>query len=124
MTLQAPIEGGRKCGFGMIGAGRRMQRVAVWKAEQVPCECELLFCTGIGANIEAISPLTDCFADRDLITFDMPGIGKSPNPIVPYTAYSMAWRSARVLDKLGYDKVDVMGVSWGGGLAQQFAFQH
>ena len=108
----------------MIRAGGRMLRVAIWKAEQEEGKRPLLFFNGIGANIEAMSPLADWFADRDLVTFDMPGVGQSPSPIVPYTAYSMAWRTTRVLDKLGYDKVDVMGVSWGGGLAQQFAFQH
>ena len=30
---------------------------------------------------------------------------------------------ARLLDQLGYEQVDVLGVSWGGALAQQFAFQ-
>jgi poly(3-hydroxyalkanoate) depolymerase len=30
----------------------------------------------------------------------------------------------RMLNQLGYQKVDVLGLSWGGGLAQQFAFQH
>jgi poly(3-hydroxyalkanoate) depolymerase len=124
MTLQTPIEGGRACRFEMIRAGGRMLRVAIWKAEQDSGERPLLFFNGIGANIEAMSPLADWFVDRDLITFDMPGVGKSPSPIVPYTAYSMAWRATRVLEKLGYDKVDVMGVSWGGGIAQQFAFQH
>ena len=124
MTLQTPIEGGRAARFEMIRAGGRTLRVAIWNAEQSPGERPLLFFNGIGANIEAMAPLANWFADRDLITFDMPGIGKSPDPIVPYTAYSMAWRAARVLDKLGYSKVDVMGVSWGGGLAQQFAFQH
>ena len=29
-----------------------------------------------------------------------------------------------MLDKLGYQQVDVLGVSWGGALAQQFAFQY
>lgn len=124
MTLQAPVEGGRACRFEMIRAGGRMLRVAIWNAEQEPRARPILFFNGIGANIEAMAPLADWFADRDLVTFDMPGVGKSPSPIVPYTATSMAWRAARVLDKLGYDKVDVMGVSWGGGLAQQFAFQH
>ena len=124
MTLQVPIEEKRSPRFEMIRAGGRMLRVAVWKAEHEPFERPLLFFNGIGANIEAMSPLADWFADRDLITFDMPGVGKSPAPVVPYTAYSMAWRATRVLDALGYDKVDVMGVSWGGGLAQQFAFQH
>jgi pimeloyl-ACP methyl ester carboxylesterase len=30
----------------------------------------------------------------------------------------------KVLDKLGYDEVDVLGISWGGGLAQQFALHN
>jgi pimeloyl-ACP methyl ester carboxylesterase len=29
-----------------------------------------------------------------------------------------------VLDRLGVEHVDVMGISWGGGVAQQFALQH
>jgi poly(3-hydroxyalkanoate) depolymerase len=29
-----------------------------------------------------------------------------------------------MLDQLGYDEVDVLGISWGGGLAQQFALQN
>jgi pimeloyl-ACP methyl ester carboxylesterase len=45
--------------------------------------------------------------------------------VFPYRPWTMALRTARLLDRLGYTgKVDVMGVSWGGGLAQQFAFQH
>jgi len=31
--------------------------------------------------------------------------------------------TARLLDNLGHQQVDVLGVSWGGALAQQFAFQ-
>ena len=30
---------------------------------------------------------------------------------------------AQLLDRLGHERVDVLGVSWGGALAQQFAFQ-
>lgn len=30
----------------------------------------------------------------------------------------------RLLDQLGYDEFDILGISWGGGLAQQVAFQH
>lgn len=112
----------------MMRAGGRQLRVAVWKARQAPGGAKaprpLLFFNGIGANIEIMSPLADWFPDRDLITFDMPGVGGSPKPTTPYRPWSMAWTAARLLDKLGYDKVDVMGVSWGGGLAQQFAFQH
>ena len=56
--------------------------------------------------------------------FDMPGIGGSPEPVLPYTAISMAMTTADLLDTLGYAQVDVMGVSWGGAMAQHFAMQH
>jgi poly(3-hydroxyalkanoate) depolymerase len=109
----------------MLRAGGRTLRVAVWKAQGPKAShgAPLLFFNGIGANIELMAPLADWFPDRDLITFDMPGIGGSPKPVAPYRPWTMAWTAARLLDQLGYDVVDVMGVSWGGGLAQQFAFQ-
>ncbi len=112
--------------FSVMRAGGRNLRVAVWKARppkgHAPAR-PLLFFNGIGANIELMAPLADWFPDRDLITFDMPGVGGSPKATVPYRPWTMAWTANRLLTKLGYDKVDVMGVSWGGGLAQQFAFQ-
>ena len=108
-------------------AGRSL-RVAVWKAHPGKGQAKarpMLFFNGIGANIEIMSSLADWMPDRDIITFDMPGIGGSPSPKFPYRPWTMALRSALLLDKLGYTgKVDVMGVSWGGGMAQQFAFQH
>lgn len=109
----------------VLRVGGRDIRVAVWKA--VPgktAERPLLFFNGIGANIEAMSPLADWFTDRDIVTYDMPGVGQSPEPTVPYRPWMMAILTAQLLDQLGYDKVDVMGVSWGGGMAQQFAFQN
>jgi poly(3-hydroxyalkanoate) depolymerase len=124
MTVQTPIGSKRECKFEMVRAGGRSLRVAVWKAESEPAERPLLFFNGIGANIEAMAPLADWFADRDLVTFDMPGVGGSPSPLIPYTPWSMAWRTTSVLDQFGYEKADVMGVSWGGGMAQHFAFQH
>ena len=106
----------------ILQAGGRALRVAVWKG--TGAAKPLLFFNGIGANIELMAPLAAWFPDRDLITFDMPGIGGSPKPVTPYRPWSMAWTAARILDILGYAQVDVMGVSWGGGMAQQFAFQH
>ncbi len=111
----------------ILRAGGRKLRVAVWTAALKPGQAAgrpILFFNGIGANIELMAPLAEWLPDRDIITFDMPGVGGSPAPLLPYRPWTMALRAARLLDKLGYDKVDVMGVSWGGGLAQQFAFQH
>ena len=42
---------------------------------------------------------------------------------MPYRPWTLARLSAQLLDQLGYGEVDVLGVSWGGALAQQFAFQ-
>ena len=39
-------------------------------------------------------------------------------------SWQLARLARRVLDALGYGVVDVFGVSWGGGLAQQFAAQY
>jgi pimeloyl-ACP methyl ester carboxylesterase len=36
----------------------------------------------------------------------------------------MCRTAAKLLDQLGLDEVDVMGVSWGGAMAQHFALQH
>jgi poly(3-hydroxyalkanoate) depolymerase len=53
----------------------------------------------------------------------VPGVGGSPAPKLPYRPSTLARLSARLLDQLGHQEVDVLGVSWGGALAQQFAFQ-
>ncbi len=105
--------------------GGREIRYAVWKARPGSGDRRpILFFNGIGANIELMSPLAEWIADRDIVTFDMPGVGGSPPPRLPYRPWMIARMTMRLLDHLGYDKVDVMGVSWGGGMAQQFAFQH
>ena len=112
----------------MMRVGGRMLRVAVFYARHRQAAAPrrpILFFNGIGANIEIMAPLAQWLPDQDIITFDMPGVGGSPDPKFPYRPWTMALRAARLLDKLGYrGTVDVMGVSWGGGLAQQFAFQH
>ena len=100
----------------------RSVRVARWtsgKSTQLP----MLFFNGIGANLELVAPLAEKMPERDFITFDMPGIGGSPEPSLPYRPWMMARIADVLLDKFGYDRVDVMGVSWGGAMAQQFALQ-
>src|SRR6516225_10592431 len=83
----------------------------------------LLLFNGIGANIELVEPFLNALDDLQAIVFDVPGVGGSPAPWLPYRPSTMARLSARLLDQLGYEQVDVLGVSWGGALAQQFAFQ-
>src|SRR5262249_37032827 len=48
----------------------------------------------------------------------------SPVPAFPYRPWTIARLAAQLLDQLGHERADILGVSWGGALAQQFAFQH
>lgn len=108
----------------MMTVGGRSLRVATWRLDQPSEHLPLLFFNGIGANIEAVAPLAEALRDRGFLIFDMPGVGGSPEPTVPYNPFTMCWTTARLLDALGLDQVDVMGVSWGGAMAQHFALQH
>jgi poly(3-hydroxyalkanoate) depolymerase len=85
----------------------------------------LLLCNGIGASLELLEPFVDEIDPAiTVIRFDVPGVGSSPAPRLPYTFAGLAWFVITLLDRLGYKQVDVLGISWGGGLAQQIAFQH
>jgi poly(3-hydroxyalkanoate) depolymerase len=101
-------------------AGQRL-RVAVREGD--PDRTPLLLMNGIGASLETFAPLTRRL-DRSLtvISFDVPGVGGSPGPRHPYRFTWLSKVIGRMLDELGFGTVDVLGISWGGGLAQQFAF--
>ncbi len=104
--------------------GGRELRVARWRLDKESEHPPILFFNGIGANIEAVAPLAEAMDDRGFIMFDMPGVGKSPDPVLPYNTWTMAWTSSLLLDRFNLDQVDVMGISWGGAMAQHFALQH
>lgn len=108
----------------METVGGRTLRVARWRLDMESEHLPVLFFNGIGANIEAVAPLAEALDDRGFIMFDMPGVGGSPEPVVPYNAWTMAWTTSQLLDRFGLEQVDVMGVSWGGAMAQHFAIQH
>ena len=84
----------------------------------------LLLCNGIGVSLEALQPLVDALhPDRGVIRFDVPGVGGSPAPPVPYPLAALSSWVTALLARLGHRQFDVLGLSWGGGLAQQLAVQ-
>jgi poly(3-hydroxyalkanoate) depolymerase len=101
-----------------------MLRTAHWPAPAGSTGTPLLFFNGIGANIELTLGLGAMFPDREILTFDVPGVGLSPVTQWPYRHWMAARWARKLLDLYGILDVDVMGVSWGGALAQQFAFQY
>jgi poly(3-hydroxyalkanoate) depolymerase len=82
----------------------------------------LLIFNGIGANLELVEPFVAALEGVETVIFDVPGVGGSPLPPRPYRLSHLAHMAAALVAKLGYQgQVDVLGVSWGGALAQQFA---
>src|SRR6476659_7362159 len=104
-----------------VATGAQRIRVYIRHGSGVP----LVLCNGIGASLEVLDPLVERLdPDSTVIRFDVPGTGGSPTSVVPYGFPYLAWVLGRVLSKLGVSVVDVLGISWGGALAQQFAFQN
>lgn len=107
----------------MIDVGGKRLRIQVrpGRTEGIP----LLLCCGIGASFEALDPLVEEFdPDLTVVRFDVPGVGGSPAPLLPYGFPMLAWLAARLMRRLGYQRFDVLGYSWGGALAQQLAWQY
>ena len=86
----------------------------------------LVLCNGIGASLEVLDPLVEYLhPDTTVVRFDVPGSGGSPDSPLPYGFPYLAAVLGQLLKKIGLTgKVDVLGMSWGGALAQQFAFQN
>ena len=98
-------------------------RVSVRAGSGVP----LVLCNGVGASLEVLDPLVDRLdPNTTVVRFDVPGIGGSSDSPLPYSFPYLATVLGRLLSTLGLggEGVDVLGLSWGGALAQQFAFQN
>ena len=110
-----------------VALGRQMLRVDVrparrvmWRSRQR--EYPLLLINGIGASLELLQPLVDELDPAlEVIRFDPPGVGGSPLPAAPYRFTGLCGLVARLLTALGHDRADVLGISWGGAVAQHFA---
>ncbi len=83
----------------------------------------LLIFNGIGASTELLEPLMRRLTSIATLTFDLPGVGASKASLPVRRLPGFARLANELLDALGIGTVNVMGISWGGGLAQQFARQ-
>jgi poly(3-hydroxyoctanoate) depolymerase len=99
----------------IVTVGERRLRVAI-QGRGAP----LLLIPGIGANIEMWAPLLARIEGRQVVAFDAPGAGRSTSG-PPFRIAGMARIVDALLDELGLGRVDVLGYSWGGAVAQQLA---
>ena len=82
----------------------------------------VLLLNGLTRPLESWRPFTRCITDRTFISFDAPGVGRSPRTQFPMSIARLARVAAAVLDEAAYETADVVGFSHGGAVAQQLAF--
>jgi pimeloyl-ACP methyl ester carboxylesterase len=85
----------------------------------------LLLIHGVGDNSEAWEPVHAKLAQRfTVIAPDLLGHGESDKPRADYSLAAFANGMRDLLATLGIDRVTVVGHSFGGGVAMQFAYQY
>jgi 3-oxoadipate enol-lactonase len=86
----------------------------------------LLFISGTGGDLrnkpnQFDGPLAKAF---DLLSYDQRGLGRTSKPDVPYTMADYADDAAGLLEVIGWPSAKVIGVSFGGMVAQELALRH
>ncbi|HLY80681.1 MAG TPA: alpha/beta hydrolase [Caulobacteraceae bacterium] len=86
----------------------------------------LLFISGTGSDLRNKpnvfdGPLAKSF---DVLGYDQRGLGRSSKPDVDYTMADYADDAAALLDALGWASAKVVGVSFGGMVAQELVLRH
>lgn len=84
----------------------------------------LLLLNGLTRPLSCWDAFIEALGQRTIVTFDAPGVGESSSPVLPLSIEQLADVSAAVLDVLGQERVDVLGYSHGGAVAQQLAASH
>ena len=81
----------------------------------------VLFFNGSGGSIEGSQLLINAFAKTfQVLVHDQRGLGKTSVPAGPYTMADYANDAAALLDHIGWQTTNVIGLSFGGMVAQEF----
>ncbi|MCB0994300.1 MAG: alpha/beta fold hydrolase [Acidimicrobiales bacterium] len=85
----------------------------------------LLMISGTGNDLRNSAPQLSPLNRRFTVChYDQRGLGQTSKPAGPYTMADYADDAAALLDALGWDRVPVVGVSFGGMVAQNLVVRH
>lgn len=85
----------------------------------------LLFINGTAADLRRRQPYVDKLSDHfTVLRYDQRGLGQTEKPDKHYSMADYADDAAALMDLVGWDRAAVLGVSFGGSVAQEFAQRH
>lgn len=84
----------------------------------------LVMLPGIGASLDLYEGFRTALGDRETVGIDPPGVGGSPVSPRPMSMAAFADACVASLDAHGYDHFDLLGLSWGGALAQELTLRY
>lgn len=86
----------------------------------------LLFISGTGGDLRLKPNVFDGPLPRhfDTLAYDQRGLGQSSKPDRPYSMAEYAEDAARLMEEIGWGSALVIGVSFGGMVAQELAINH
>src|SRR5690349_8198059 len=104
--MQGPERERRTFSIDMVQAGAQLLRVGRKSGSRAGPP--LLLFNGIGGNIELVEPFARKLS-REVIVFDLPGVGHSPLPRRPYRLKTIARLATAVLEHFGHRRCDTLG---------------
>lgn len=95
-------------------------------AERKGSGAPLLFISGTGSDLRNKPNFMDGPAPKqfDTLAYDQRGLGQTEKPDTNYTMADYADDAAALLDAVGWESAHVLGVSFGGMVAQELALRH
>jgi pimeloyl-ACP methyl ester carboxylesterase len=82
----------------------------------------LLFLNGSGSTLAEAAPMLDRLRPHfDVVAHDQRGLGRTSIPDGPYTMADYAADAAALAEHVGWDRYCVVGISFGGMVAQELA---
>jgi 3-oxoadipate enol-lactonase len=86
----------------------------------------LLYISGTGGDLRGRPGVFEGPLPRrfEVLAFDQRGMGRSSKPDIPYSMAGYADDAAALMDVVGWDEALVIGVSFGGMVAQELVLRH